>query len=435
MEAAQQLIAKFAKTTPEIIALNNSVFSLVPSRDLLEDMKSAFAHSAEILQELNQASFHLLEAVNIDIQQRFYKQSPETIAIHYSSQELDAYRRLLKKLLVQLDANAPIFRIYTAIIRSVVKGIHVHRTVIGIVKGLCHEIFHVDPPAYELVLGQYTTEELESNTILIQETLRILEQDITRRPSVLEFAEQCRLVFKAIPAHIADRKIKMRKTTRVLQLSHYIEYLPVEKISEKTTPSLIFCQLLFEETRRFLLTQQTHLDISLNIQSLEEASHKTEHGLRYRQYALGQLFKKISNLSAEALPFISEQQLEDSNSLLQEVQNLVEDFILRTPKFPAPEILDLAEALRTTMQKLHEAMRAAKNIPESGTSPHFLALESELSGLNKFYDEALVGYIRKALRPERASYEIEQTNTLDQALEVPVVRLEKYIEGFLQILQ
>ena len=48
-EDARHLIDKFATTTPEIIALNNSVFTLVPSRDLLEDMKNALASYEGIL--------------------------------------------------------------------------------------------------------------------------------------------------------------------------------------------------------------------------------------------------------------------------------------------------------------------------------------------------------------------------------------------------
>jgi hypothetical protein len=435
-EAARHLIEKFATTTPEIIALNNSVFTLVPSRDLLEDMKNGFTQAADVLQQLHHASANILEAVNIDIQQRFYKHSPETIAIHYSDRELDDYRRLLKKLLTQLDVNAPIFRVYTAIIRHVAEGIRIHQNTVSIARGLCYEIFQTDPPTYDLVLGQYTPEELETQSKLLHDTLDILEQDITRRPSILEFAEQCRLLLKIIPSHLADRKLRMRKATRILQLAHYIEYKEPEQVSENATTSLMFCQMLFEENTRFLLTQQTHLDVALNIQSLEEASHKVEHGLHYRQYALGQLCKELSQLSLDELSQVPEQRLGDSNLLLQEVLNLVEEYIERTlPVMPSESIMGLAGTLQGTIEKLHEAIINSNAAPGDAPSFRFLEIQEELPNLTEQYDEELIGHIRKSLKPERAPADIDLSASVEQAMEIPLERLRQYIEGFLRIIR
>jgi hypothetical protein len=434
-EAARHLVEKFAATTAEVIALNNSVFTLVPSRDLLEDMKTAHTDATQI-EALKQASGHILEAVNIDIQQRFYNLAPETIAIHYSGQELDAYRRLLRNLLAQLDINAPIFKIYTTIIRNVMEGIRVYQTSVSIARGLCREIFQTDPPAYDLILGQYTTDDLESQARLLRATLDILERDITRRPSILEFAEQCRLLIKCIPGHLADRKLRMRKTSRILQLAHYIEYKEPEKISENATTSLLFCHILFEEAQRFLLTQQTHLDVALNIRSLEDASHKVEHGLHYRQYALGQLFKELSQLSVDDLALVPEQRLGDSNLLLQEVLNLVEEYIERKlPALPAQKIMGLVSGLQRTIQKLHDAIVNSKGVPDGVPSFRFLDIQNELPNLTEYYDEELISLIRKALKPERTPSEIDQSASVEQALEIPLERLQHYIDGFLRAIR
>ena len=50
-----EIIAKFSKTSPEVIALNTSVFSLVPSRDVLEDVRTTYGRSEKLLSELTQA--------------------------------------------------------------------------------------------------------------------------------------------------------------------------------------------------------------------------------------------------------------------------------------------------------------------------------------------------------------------------------------------
>ncbi len=63
IDVAQKLIDKFAGTTLEVIALNNSVFSLIPSRDVLEDVKVAYSSSKTLLQTLQKASSNVLEAV------------------------------------------------------------------------------------------------------------------------------------------------------------------------------------------------------------------------------------------------------------------------------------------------------------------------------------------------------------------------------------
>jgi AraC-like DNA-binding protein len=434
LEAAQQLLAKFAETTPEIIALNNSVFSLVPSRDLLEDIKSAPDNSPDLLQRLTKACTNILEAVNIEIQQRFSDPSPEIIAIHYSGQDLDAYRRLLKNLLRHIDVNSDIFRVYNSIIRNVIEGIRIYKTQVSIARTLCREVFQTVPPSYEIILGQYTTDDLESHADTLRRTLDILNQDITMRPSIIEFGEQCRQLVDTIPTHIAERKIHMRKATRVLRIAHYIEFINSDRIPENATTSLMFCQLLFEETRRFLLTQQTHLDVALNIKSLEEASQKVEDGLRYRQYALAQLFKEISGISPQDLAVVAEQRLGDSNLLLQEIHNLLEDLIYRSPT-PVPRpIRKLDESFSITIGKLHDAILASKQAPYEEPEQQ-LQFEQVLPNLSKFYDEELITLIRRAVKPESASSDIDPDSSIEQSFLIPVDRLQEYSESFLQIIR
>jgi hypothetical protein len=198
----------------------------------------------------------------------------------------------------------------------------------------------------------------------------------------------------------------------------------------------MFCQMLFEENRRFLLTQQTHLDVALNIHSLEEASHKVEHGLHYRQYALGQLCKELSQLSLDELSQVPEQRLGDSNLLLQEVLNLVEEYIERTlPVMPSESIMGLAGTLQGTIEKLHEAIINSNAAPGDAPSFRFLEIQEELPNLTEQYDEELIGHIRKSLKPERAPADIDLSASVEQAMEISLERLQQYIEGFLRIIQ
>jgi hypothetical protein len=161
--------------------------------------------------------------------------------------------------------------------------------------------------------------------------LDILEQDITGRPSIIEFATQCRAILEALPQHLISRKIAMRKTSRVLQLSHYFSFLTTESVSENATTSLMLCQALFEETREFLQYQQQLMEVSLNQKSLEDAQKKVEEGLRYRQFAIGQLFQEIMRVTPQDLSFVSEKWLGDSNLLLQEITSLSKIICARTP--------------------------------------------------------------------------------------------------------
>jgi len=432
-EAAQQVITKFAGTTPEVIALNNSVFSLAPSHDLLEDMKVGFGESPKQLNDLTRASSNILEAVNIEIQQRFNELSSEIIAIHYSEQELDSYRKLLKNLLAHIDANSAIFKVYNTIIRNVIEGLSIYKSQISIAKSLRDKVFQTVPPSYDPVLNQFTAEELESYKKILQTSLDILERDITGRPSIVEFAEQCRQLLKAISEHSAKRKTQMRKAARVLQLSHYIEFLSPEKVPENATTSLIPCQILFEDARRFLLTQQTHLDVTLNLRSLDDAQQMVEDGLRYRQHSIGQLFKEISSLSSDDLSVVPEKRLGDSNLLLQEVQNLIEDFIRRTSSPPSKHILEIAKSLRNNIKKVHEALIMSRNLSQEPTYQP-LEFEQMLPNLSKFYDKELIGYIRKALKPGSSLVDTEENSLLENSFVIPIDQLQKYIEAFIQII-
>jgi hypothetical protein len=338
-------------------------------------------------------------------------------------------------LLRHIDVNSDIFRVYNLIIRNVIEGIRIYKTQVSIARTLCREVFQTVPPSYDIILGQYTTEDLESHAETLRRTLDILKLDITGRPSIVEFTEQCQQLINAIPIHIAERKIHMRKATRVLRIAHYIEFINSERIPENATTSLIFCQLLFEETRRFLLTQQTHLDVALNIKSLEEANQKVEDGIRYRQYAICQLFKEISGLSPTELSAVAEQRLGDSNLLLQEVHNLIEDFLHRS-QIPAPRpIQKLAESFSITLGKLHDAILTSKHSLQEEKTEQQLQFEQILPNLSKFYDEELINLIRRAVKPESASQDIDLHSIVEESFEIPVDRLQKYIESFLQIVR
>lgn len=434
LEAAQQLIAKFADTPPEIIALTNSAFVLMSSRDLLEDIKNAYAGSSELHNALTKASANILEAINIDIQQRLYKSAPETIATHYSGQELNAYHQLLKRLVTQIDPQSEIFKVYKIITRKLLEGIRIYRTHISLARTLCQEIFQTSVPSFDAVLSRYTTEELEKAAILFKKTIEILNQDISRRPSILEFATQCQQILDAIPTYLANHKLSMRKASRVLQLAHYIDFLSPERVPENATASLLFCQILFEETKRFLLTQQKHLDVALNVKSLEEAHQKVEDGLRYRQYAIGQLFKEISGLSNADLALVPEKQLGDSNLLLQEIQNLIEDFLQRPGVSPSKPIQEIADLVRGNLRKIHEAILASKPLPKEKKSQP-LEFERTLPNLSKFYDEDLLVLIQKALKPESAAQDIDPQKLTSKTFIIPTERLQQYIETFIPIVR
>lgn len=431
IEAVQQLIANFAALPPEAIALKNSVFALVRSRDLLEDLRAAFEKSPPQLHELNRASANILEAVNIEIQQRFYKLAPETIAIHHSGESLMAYRELLQNLLAHLDRHSDIFEVYQTIIKTVAAGSAISQAQISPAKALCAKVFQASPPAYDAVLNQATAEESEAAAKTLRAALEMLERDITNRPSVVELTNQCRQLLQAIPEHAVDRKTHMRKTSRALQLSHYIEFLTIERISENATHSLMLCQKLFEDARRFLVEQQSHLDVALNLKSLEDAHQKVEDGMRYRQYALAQLFKDISGLSAKELALVPEKRLGETTLLLQEIWHLLEDYLHRSPAMQLNYVVKIAAAFRENIRKLHEAILVSKSSPGITYQP--LEFEQTLPHLSKFYDEELLGLIRKALKPGNAAVEPDANPPIENAYVIPIERLHQYIEAFIRI--
>lgn len=434
IEAAQKLIDKFSKTTPEVIALNNSVFSLVPSRDILEDVKVAYTHSKPLLRKLQNASNNVLEAVNIEIQQRFYDVTPETIAVSYTGKNLESYRRLLKNLLAHIDVDSDIFKVYSKIIRNVIEGIHIYEAHISIARKLCQEVFQQSSPNFDHVFHAYTLDELKSNENAIRATLGILEQDITGRPSIIDFTMQCRDILQALPKHFVSRKIYMRKTSRVLQLSHYIAFLTTETVSENATTSLMLCQSLFEEIGEFLNYQQKHVDVSLNLKSIEEAQKKVEEGLRYRQFAIGQLFQEILRLTPQDLGFVSEKWLGDSNLLLQEVHHLVEDYLRRTTSEEQVDshVLQLSALLRENIKKLHEAIGITRLASNKEKYQPF-EVDRSLPNLSKFYDKELVMLIRKALVTGNTAVldENDEPESLEASFVIPLEKLRNYIDGFI----
>ncbi|GAK56916.1 hypothetical protein U27_03880 [Candidatus Vecturithrix granuli] len=433
IEAAQKLIDKFAKTTPEVIALNTSVFSLMPSRDVLEDVKTAYSSSKTLLKKLQKASANVLEAVNIEIQQRFYDMSPEAIAVAYTGKNLESYRKLLKNLLTHIEVDSEIFKVYSKIIRNVIEGIHIYETHISLARKLSQQIFQEALPDFEQVFHSYTLDELASHEQAIKATLNILEQDITGRPSIVEFATQCRAMLQALPQHFISRKIAMRKTSRVLQLSHYFSFLTTETVSENATTSLMLCESLFEETREFLRYQQKLMDVSLNLKSLEEAQKKVEEGLRYRQFAIGHLFQEILRMTPQDLSFVSEKWLGDSNLLLQEVHHLVEDYLRRIPQESIDiHIVELSALLRESIKKLHEAIGVTRFVPNKETY-QAVELDRSLPNLSKFYDKELVMLLRKALATGNTTGfdEHEEPEILENSFVVPLDKLEEYIKSFI----
>ncbi len=433
IDVAQKLIDKFAGTTPEVIALNNSVFSLIPSRDVLEDVKVAYSSSKTLLQTLQKASSNVLEAVNIEIQQHFYDVSPETIAVTYTGKHLESYRKLLKNLLTHIEVDSDIFRVYSKIIRNVIEGIHLYETHISHARNLCQQIFQETPLNFEHVFHAYSLDELANYEQAVKTTLDILEQDITGRPSIIEFATQCRAILEALPQHLISRKIAMRKTSRVLQLSHYFSFLTTESVSENATTSLMLCQALFEETREFLQYQQKLMEVSLNQKSLEDAQKKVEEGLRYRQFAIGQLFQEIMRVTPQDLSFVSEKWLGDSNLLLQEIHQLVEDYLRRTPPASADtHIIQLSALLQESIKKLHEAIGFTHSAPSKETYQP-VELDRSLPNLSKFYDKELVMLLRKALATGNTARfdEHEESEVLENSFVVPLEKLYTYIKGFI----
>lgn len=439
MEAAQTLIAKFSTASPEVIALNNSVFALVPSRDLLEDVKTAYVNSGQLFKTLTLASQNILEAVNIEIQQRFYDSSPEMIAVNHSGSELDAYRKLLKNLLTSMEVDTDLFKVYSKIIRNVIDGSRIYDADIAQARSLCERVFNTVPPDFDGVFNQYNIADLEAHQILLQTTLMILRKDITGRPSIVEFSTHCQQMLHALTKHFAYRKTQMRKTTRVLQLSHYMSFLSIEQVAENSAISLMLCQSLFEETRRFLQTQQTHLDVSLNIKSLEEAEQKVFEGLRYRQYAMSQLFQEISLLSLEELAVVPEKRLGDNTLLLQEIQHLVNEYLRRVADNPEPNIIRFSQTLRDNIAKLHEAItQSKKSTPIPQKAPTW-ELGEHLPNLSKFYDKEMFELIRKALKtgnsPVTSEERLDLPGGLERVFTIPFSQLQEYITSFLRVAQ
>ena len=434
VNAARQIIAKFLHLSPEIMALNNSVFSLVPSRDLLEDVRTAYVNSEKSLEGLSAASANILEAVNIEIQQRFSRMSPENIAVSNSEDSLDAYRRLLKGLLSHIEVDSEIFRIYSKIIRNVIEGSRIYESHIKSTHDFCKQIFDSDPPSFTSVFNNYDGRELESYYATVQSTLEILQHDVTKRPSVITFTGQCQQVLDSLSDHFIDRRNQMRKASRVLQLSHYISLLTPEQVSENASTILIICQVLFEETQKFLITQRSHLDVSLNLNSIEDAQQKVQEGLHYRQVAIGQLFQEISKLSSADLSIVPEKRLEDNNLLLQESLHFVEDYIQRMSSDPPPPIIELANSLRENIQKLHEAIALTTISPDSIVQEAW-EFERALPNLSKFYDEELVRVIRKTLNFGSSSSFIDEEDSikLEASFIIPLVHLRHYIGAFINI--
>lgn len=433
LEVAQKLIAKFSETSPEIIALNTSIFSLVPSRDVLEDVKAAHGLSEQQLRQLTKASSNILEAVNIEIQQRFYDLSPETIAVHYSGDTLESYRKLLKSLLPHIEAGSDIFKVYSTIIRNIIKGSWIYESKVSIARSLCQEIFQTHPPDFGGVFSQYSLEELETSANAIRETLKILEQDITGRPSIHEFAKQCRQTLETLSRYFLVHKMHMRKSTRILQLSHHINSsLSIENVSENAITTLMICLELFEETYQFLLKQQEHLDVVLNLESLEEAQQKVQEALRYRQFSIVQLLQDISILTPDDLVLISGKYLDNSNLLLREMQHLVEEYLHQILSPPQQPLLDLEKLLQDNIEKLHKAMSIRPSSPNNGSQS--FEVNSSLPSLSRFYDKELIRLIHKALNIKTSPADNGESADLETSYPIPVDHLRDFIESFVQVI-
>ena len=114
----------------------------------------------------------------------------------------------------------------------------------------------------------------------------------------------------------------------------------------------------------------------------------------------------------------------------------MEEYIERMlPAMPSQRVMGLSSALQRTIQKLHQAIVNSKGVPDGVPSFHFLDIQEELSNLTEYYDEELIGHIRKSLKPERAPGDIDLSASVEHALEIPLERLQEYIDRFLRIVQ
>ncbi|PID59093.1 hypothetical protein CSB45_01415 [candidate division KSB3 bacterium] len=435
LDTSEKLIQKFTGLSPEVISLENSVFSLVSSRDLLEDVRAANIQEHEWLKLLSKTSINILEAVNIQIQQRFSHLSPESIAVIYSDDQLNSYRRLLKSLLIHIEVDSDIFRVYSEIIRHVVEGSRIHEHSIAAARVFCRNVFENDPPDFEGVFNTYTMSELEVQQRTLQSALKTVQHDISRRPSILELEEQCRQILEAMSRHVDNRKILMRETTRVLHLSHYLSFVEIDSISENASTILMLCQVLFNEIADFLASQREHLDVSLNLTSINDAVDKVKDALHYRQFAIGQLFLEFTRIPVGELRLLSVKHLDDAQLLLQEVQAIVEDYLQRTPGLAEFEILVLSEMLQDTIQKLQKVAASKASRAASSFDKEAWEYDRSLPSLSKFYDEDLLILIRKALSIENRSAMLGegQAALLKSSPLVPLTALKEYVESFLDV--
>ncbi len=435
VEVAHKLIARFSETPPEVIALNNSIFALVPSHDMLEDVKAAQSLSEQQLLQLTRASENILEAVNIEIQQRFYELTPELIAVHYTGETLDSYRKLLKNLLPQIEVGSDIFKVYSIIIRNIIKGSWIYESKVNIARSLCQRIFQTDPPDFEAVFSEYSVEELESSASALRETLAILEHDITGRPSIQDFTHQCKRTLTALSLYFILHKKSMRKAIRVLQLSHHINsFLSTENVSENATTSLMICLQLFEDIQIFLRQQQKHLDVALNLKSLEDAHEKVKEALRYRQFSIAQLLQDISILGLEDLTFISKKYLEENHILLQEIQHLIEKDLDNVASPPQPPILELQQLLQENVHKLDEAMTTRRLSAEDRNGPHVLEVDAPLPTLSRLYDKEMIRLIHKAYHLNGRSIHTAENGDQDVSFPLSPQKLREFIDTFIHIL-
>ncbi len=433
LRVADKLIGKFSETSPEIIALNTSVFSLVPSRDVLEDVKMAHTLPESRNAQLHRASANILEAVNIEIQQRFYEASPEAIAMQYSGPSLGSYQQLLTNLLHHIEVGSDIFKVYSTILSNLNKGRWLYERYISVAHALCDEIFRSDPPVFLGVFPRYSIEELETSATAIRETLKILDLDVTGKPGIQDFATQCRRTLERLSSYFLMYKVHIRKSSRVLHIAHHIvTFLSTENVSENTTNTLLICLDVFEETSRFLTTQQRHLDTVLNLRSLDTAHQKVQNALRYRQFSLAHLLQDISFLAPDDLALIAGEYLDTNHILLQEVSDVLDSYLAAFQEAPRQEVIALKEQIQDNIEKVSTAMQM-RPLATGKDTPQVTG-DSSLHRLRPSHDKELLRLIYKSLNRGKKPEQSFDADNPEPVFPVSARQLQEFVDSFLRVL-
>ena len=90
--------------------------------------------------------------------------------------------------------------------------------------------------------------------------------------------------------------------------------------------------------------------------------------------------------------------------------------------------------LSGNVEKLHNAIDIAQTTPVEAVDQRW-EMDRTLPNLSKFYDEELVGLIRKALKSGQSVMEIEEFDILETPSMLSVDLLQNYIEAFIRVIK